>query len=238
MRPLLDDPAAGVVRETALALLRSVKGLRVDWLPERIDAARPGTSASPHSSWWPRTTAQWHDNDVSGGCESIEAGTCFAEMVALMEPARTLRKAMSTAKSVGADFLTEAYVMIDRMEKGVAVGVDQGGDLGNITSNRPDVFGSAHELSRWLDTHPALVALLELRQGAYDVVRSLRHSLVPAEAGCRRWVSWRRSRHNPGSAALQTRQTSPPSKSTLCGSWERSGPSLVSGEYACSGAAR
>jgi hypothetical protein len=94
------------------------------------------------------------DWDVSGGCESMEAGTCFAGMEALMEPARTLRKAMNAEKSVGADFWTEAYVLIDHMEKGVAVGVDQGGGGGNVTSNRPDVFGSAHELSRWLDAHP------------------------------------------------------------------------------------
>ncbi|MCG8971796.1 hypothetical protein [Streptomyces sp. CL12-4] len=94
------------------------------------------------------------DFDVSGGCESMEPGTCFAGMETLIEPARTLRKAMNAEKSVGPDFWTEAYVLIDRMEKGVAVGVDQGGGLGNVTSNRPEVFGSAHELSRWLDAHP------------------------------------------------------------------------------------
>ncbi|MET9776196.1 hypothetical protein ABZ023_18380 [Streptomyces sp. NPDC006367] len=91
---------------------------------------------------------------TGGGCESMQAGTCFGQMQALMEPTRTLRKAMNAEKSVGPDFWTEAYVLIDRMEKGVAVGVDQGGGLGNVSSNRGDVFGSAHDLSRWLDAHP------------------------------------------------------------------------------------
>ncbi|MEV5666291.1 hypothetical protein [Streptomyces flaveolus] len=91
---------------------------------------------------------------VSGGCKSMEPGTCFEEMEALLGPARTLREAMNAEKSVSADFWSEAYVLIDRMEKGVAVGVDQGGSLANTTSNRPLVFGSAHDLSRWLDAHP------------------------------------------------------------------------------------
>ncbi|MER7720037.1 hypothetical protein ABTX99_24375 [Streptomyces flaveolus] len=41
VRPLLDDPAAGVVRETALALLPSAKDLRADWLLERTGSERP-----------------------------------------------------------------------------------------------------------------------------------------------------------------------------------------------------
>ncbi|WP_225634377.1 hypothetical protein [Streptomyces solaniscabiei] len=41
VRPLLDDPAAGVVRETALALLPSAKDLPADWLLERIGSERP-----------------------------------------------------------------------------------------------------------------------------------------------------------------------------------------------------
>lgn len=39
--PLLDDPAAGVVRETATALLPSAKELPVDWLLERTSSERP-----------------------------------------------------------------------------------------------------------------------------------------------------------------------------------------------------
>ncbi|MFI8207317.1 hypothetical protein [Streptomyces sp. NPDC085937] len=41
MRPLLDDPAAGVVRETAAALLPSAKQLPADWLLERTRSERP-----------------------------------------------------------------------------------------------------------------------------------------------------------------------------------------------------
>ncbi|MGW1412283.1 hypothetical protein [Streptomyces sp. NPDC002403] len=39
--PLLDDPAAGVVRETATALLPSAKELPADWLWERTSSERP-----------------------------------------------------------------------------------------------------------------------------------------------------------------------------------------------------
>ncbi|MEU6572543.1 hypothetical protein [Streptomyces sp. NPDC046805] len=41
LRPLLDDPAPGVVRETAVALLPSAKELPVDWLLERTGSERP-----------------------------------------------------------------------------------------------------------------------------------------------------------------------------------------------------
>ncbi|MEU5718483.1 hypothetical protein AB0G71_22370 [Streptomyces sp. NPDC020403] len=39
--PLLDDPAAGVVRETAAALLTSAKELPAEWLLERTSSERP-----------------------------------------------------------------------------------------------------------------------------------------------------------------------------------------------------
>ncbi|MFD5539977.1 HEAT repeat domain-containing protein [Streptomyces sp. NPDC127079] len=41
LRPLLDDPAAGVVRETAVALLPWAGELPADWLLERTGAERP-----------------------------------------------------------------------------------------------------------------------------------------------------------------------------------------------------
>nr|WP_308371773.1 hypothetical protein [Streptomyces sp. MCA2] len=41
LRPLLDDPGASVVRETAVALLPSAKELPADWLLERTGSERP-----------------------------------------------------------------------------------------------------------------------------------------------------------------------------------------------------
>lgn len=41
LRPLLDDPAAAVVRETAAALLPSAKELPADWLLERTSPGHP-----------------------------------------------------------------------------------------------------------------------------------------------------------------------------------------------------
>ncbi|MGY1528034.1 hypothetical protein ACW69C_30410 [Streptomyces sp. MN3] len=90
----------------------------------------------------------------SGGCPSMEPGTCWGEMQTLIKPARVLRQAMNAHKDTGPEFWSEAYLLIDKMEKGIAVGEDRGGGLTNYTSNRPDVFGSAHDLSRWLDAHP------------------------------------------------------------------------------------
>ncbi|GAA3381232.1 hypothetical protein GCM10020367_71710 [Streptomyces sannanensis] len=90
--------------------------------------------------------------DATGGCTDAEPGTCWEQMQALMEPARTLRKAMNAEKSVGPEFWTDAYALIDKMEKGIAVGEDKGATA--VGTNRPDVFGSAHELSDWLDQNP------------------------------------------------------------------------------------
>ncbi|WEH31482.1 hypothetical protein P0D76_31385 [Streptomyces sp. AM 3-1-1] len=41
IRPLLDDPAAKVVRETTTALLPSAKELPADWLLKRTSSQRP-----------------------------------------------------------------------------------------------------------------------------------------------------------------------------------------------------
>jgi hypothetical protein len=90
--------------------------------------------------------------DTDGGCLEKEPGTCWEQMQALMTPARDLRKTMNSEKSVGADFWTDAYALIDTMEKGIAVGDDKGATA--VGTNRPDVLGSAHDLSDWLDEHP------------------------------------------------------------------------------------
>ncbi|MCX4976479.1 hypothetical protein [Streptomyces sp. NBC_00620] len=81
------------------------------------------------------------------GCESMEPGTCWEQMQAVMEPTSTLRQAMNTEESVGPEFWSEAYSLIDIMEEGMAVGEDE-------FTNRPKVLGSAHDLYDWLDEHP------------------------------------------------------------------------------------
>jgi hypothetical protein len=115
-----------------------------------------GSSSDEDTAAKPAAKAKF---DTDGGCPGKEPGTCWEQMQALMKPARDLRKAMNTEKSVGADFWTEAYVLIDAMEKGIAVGDDQGvpvadEEMAALMSNRDDVFGSAHDLSDWLDENP------------------------------------------------------------------------------------
>lgn len=92
--------------------------------------------------------------DVLGGvsCDP-EPGACWDQMTAVMKPTRILRKAMNADKRGGPGFWTDAYALINKMEKGYAVGEDQGGGSRFLT-NRPDVFGSAHDLVDWLDAHP------------------------------------------------------------------------------------
>ncbi|MBV1940851.1 hypothetical protein KUF83_30415 [Streptomyces sp. BV286] len=94
------------------------------------------------------------DHDSTGGCVSVEINTCYDAMIDLIEPARDLRKAMNADKSMPADFWTDAYVLIDTMEEGVAIGEDRGGGEMNTASNRPKVFGSAHDLVDWLAANP------------------------------------------------------------------------------------
>ncbi|GAA2406452.1 hypothetical protein GCM10010378_57300 [Streptomyces viridochromogenes] len=81
-----------------------------------------------------------------------EAGTCWDKMERIVASARVLRKAMNGEKSVGPEFWTDAYALIDKMEKGLEPGDDLG--VNEMTSNRPAVFGSAHDLADWLDEHP------------------------------------------------------------------------------------
>ncbi|MFF9901284.1 hypothetical protein [Streptomyces longispororuber] len=91
-----------------------------------------------------------------GGCVEKEPGTCWPQMKALIKPARDLRKAANADKETGPEFWSEAYALISTMEKGIAVGDDQGVPASQLTSltNRDDVIGSARKLSDWLDQHP------------------------------------------------------------------------------------
>ncbi|MEU9495883.1 hypothetical protein AB0D73_29400 [Streptomyces sp. NPDC048215] len=86
------------------------------------------------------------DFDLTDGCPPA-AEECWDKMLAVMKPARELRTAMNAQKDPGPEFYSEAYALIDEMELGAAVGED-------VASNRPQILGSAHELSDWLDKHP------------------------------------------------------------------------------------
>ncbi|MEU2969049.1 hypothetical protein ABZ687_29230 [Streptomyces ardesiacus] len=94
--------------------------------------------------------------DTDGGCLDQAPGTCWEQMVALMEPARDLRKAANAHKETGPEFWSEAYALIDTMETGIAVGEDKGAppDGNKLLTNRDDVLGSAHDLADWLTAHP------------------------------------------------------------------------------------
>ncbi|MFF4976554.1 hypothetical protein [Streptomyces sp. NPDC001083] len=77
---------------------------------------------------------------------------CWDQMKALRESARTLCTAMRRTEVRGPEFWSGAYVLIDRMEKGIAVGKDQGATADG--TNRDVVLDSAHDLSWWLEDHP------------------------------------------------------------------------------------
>ncbi|MFJ9719708.1 hypothetical protein ACIRPQ_27940 [Streptomyces sp. NPDC101213] len=119
---------------------------------ETKPASAPAPSFQTATTVFRETLAQYG----TGSCPSTEPGTCWEQMQAVIEPTRTLRKAMNAEKSVSPEFWTEAYALIDTMEKGIAVGEDQGVPASGINdlTNRDDVFGSAHELEDWLDAHP------------------------------------------------------------------------------------
>ncbi|MFJ2745225.1 hypothetical protein ACIO3O_36835 [Streptomyces sp. NPDC087440] len=112
--------------------------------------AEPKPTTKPKSADLAAATTAFQDAvtkfDLTDGCPRT-VGECWDEMTAVMEPARKLRTAMNGHKGTGPAFWSEAYVLIDTMERGMKVGSDK-------YTNRPDVLGSAHNLSRWLDQHP------------------------------------------------------------------------------------
>lgn len=118
------------------------------------DATKPAAKAEALSVTEATTTFQAAVTkfDEDGGCLEKAPGTCWEQMRALMKPARDLRKAANADKDTGAEFWSEAYALIDTMEDGIAVGDDKGATA--IGTNRPDVLGSAHDLSDWLDNNP------------------------------------------------------------------------------------
>ncbi|MGW2496239.1 hypothetical protein ACWCV2_17275 [Streptomyces pseudogriseolus] len=124
-----------------------------DTKPTGTAAAKAKTVGMPEAAETFQAAVTKFDTD--GGCLDEEPGTCWDQMQALMKPARDLRAAMNAEKSVGADYWSEAYTLIDTMEEGIAVGEDKGAAGGSADlTNRDDVLGSAHDLSDWLDEHP------------------------------------------------------------------------------------
>ncbi|GHH22246.1 hypothetical protein [Streptomyces lanatus] len=118
------------------------------------NTAKPAAKAEPLSVTEATTTFQAAVTkfDEDGGCLEKAPGTCWEQMQAVMKPARDLRKAANADRDTGAEFWSEAYALIDTMEDGIAVGEDKGATA--IGTNRPDVLGSAHDLSEWLDRNP------------------------------------------------------------------------------------
>ncbi|MCX5182611.1 hypothetical protein [Streptomyces sp. NBC_00268] len=118
------------------------------------DTAEPAVKAETLSVKEATTTFQSAVTkfDEDGGCLEKEPGTCWEQMQALMKPARDLRKAANADKDTGPEFWSEAYALINKMEKGTAVGEDKGAAA--VGTNRPDILGSAHDLSDWLDENP------------------------------------------------------------------------------------
>ncbi|GAA2439497.1 hypothetical protein [Streptomyces glaucus] len=120
-------------------------------------AAKPKTVTVTEAAATFQTAVTTFDTD--GGCLEQASGTCWEQMQTLMESARTLRKAANAHEGTGPEFWSEAYALIDTMEEGIAVGEDQGVPVADLEmaeklSNRDEVFGSAHDLSDWLDAHP------------------------------------------------------------------------------------
>ncbi len=144
--------AVGVVLAVSVAAMSGCGG------DAETDAKPEKTAAAPSFS---KAAAAFQDQVASESCESIAPNSCWDGMQALMRSARTLRKAMNANKTVGADFWTEAYKLIDTMEAGIAEGADLGGaqdgesiEHATARSNRDEVFGGAQHLSVWLDKHP------------------------------------------------------------------------------------
>jgi hypothetical protein len=134
----------------AVAVVVGVSGCGGDI---EADAKKPAASAKAPS--FSEASKAFKDVAANAYLDDVctkEAGTCWDKMNTIVDSARDLRKAMNADKSVGHEFWTEAYQLIDMMEEGLAVGKDLGAEA--YDTNRPKVFGAAHDLADWLDAHP------------------------------------------------------------------------------------
>ncbi|MET7979488.1 hypothetical protein ABZW44_42180 [Streptomyces mirabilis] len=141
--------AAGIA--LAAAIIGTASGCGGDADVDKGEAKKPAAAAPSFS----KASTEFQDMAANAYLDdecTKEAGTCWDRMKEIVASARVLRKAMNGEKSVGADFWTDAYALINKMEKGLEPGDDLG--VNEMTSNRPAVFGSAHDLARWLDEHP------------------------------------------------------------------------------------
>uniref|UniRef100_A0AAU3HQ57 Lipoprotein n=1 Tax=Streptomyces sp. NBC_01393 TaxID=2903851 RepID=A0AAU3HQ57_9ACTN len=141
--------AAGIV--LAAAVISTVSGCGGHADVDKGEPKKPAATAPSFS----KASAAFQDKVANSYLDdecTTEAGTCWDRMKDIVASARVLRKAMNGEKSVGADFWTDAYALINKMEKGLKPGRDLG--VNEMTSNRPAVFGSAHDLADWLDEHP------------------------------------------------------------------------------------
>ncbi|WP_030372438.1 hypothetical protein [Streptomyces rimosus] len=145
-------------RGVAGALLVAVSvtgcGGAADAKPNKAPA--PQKAVKPVKTQWDDTMEWWASHDI--GClngsrvEADEEG-CAIRVQDYVGDVRKIRKAMNTDAAAPKGFYTDAYVIIDRLEKyaGTALGKD---DTQGWLDARPLIWMEGQALTKWIEAHP------------------------------------------------------------------------------------
>ncbi|MGA5411610.1 hypothetical protein ACPCSC_30685 [Streptomyces lavendulocolor] len=112
--------------------------------------------AKPVKAQWDETMQWWATHDI--GCvngSSVEANPdgCAVRVQDYVDDVRKIRKAMNADPDAPKGFYSDAYVIINRLEKyaGTPAGED---DTQGWLDARPLIWMEGQALGEWIDTHP------------------------------------------------------------------------------------
>ncbi|MEU7228877.1 hypothetical protein [Streptomyces chrestomyceticus] len=113
-------------------------------------------TAKPVKAQWDDTMEWWASHDI--GClngsrvEADEEG-CAIRVQDYVADVRKIRKAMNSDAAAPKGFYTDAYVIIDRLEKYAGVPAGKGDTQGWLDA-RPLIWMEGQALTRWVQAHP------------------------------------------------------------------------------------
>ncbi|MET9528213.1 hypothetical protein [Streptomyces coeruleorubidus] len=105
---------------------------------------------------WDEAMEWWASHDigcVDGSAVEDDREGCAVRVQDYVEDVRKIRKAMNTDPEAPKGFYSEAYVIIDRLEKfaGTPAGED---DTQGWLDARPLIWMQGQALGEWIETHP------------------------------------------------------------------------------------
>ncbi|MFJ5143008.1 hypothetical protein [Streptomyces sp. NPDC088707] len=118
--------------------------------------AAPTKAGKPVKAQWDESMEWWATHDlgcVDGSAVGGNPEGCAVRVQDYVEDVRKIRKAMNADTAAPAGFYSEAYVIIDRLEKFAGTPTGESDTQGWLDA-RPLIWMQGQALGKWIEAHP------------------------------------------------------------------------------------